>query len=92
MDACPKSANVASRHKGSHMLEHIVLSIVIALCGLFAIFCSLKDYDWFMENRRAKAISSLIGRKGTRVFYTVLGLVLVVVGVVVLVQKLTLES
>ncbi|MDR3355172.1 MAG: immunity 17 family protein [Synergistaceae bacterium] len=43
------------------------------LCGLFSIVCALKDYDWFMNSRRAALFVRLLGRGGARVFYVLLG-------------------
>jgi hypothetical protein len=63
-----------------------VIPILIALGGVFALFCSFKNYDWFMEHRRARAISAIIGRTGTRMFYGMLAIALVVVGVVLIVN------
>lgn len=69
-----------------------LISILISLCGLFAIFCAAKDYSWFMEHRKAKALSNLIGRGWTRVFYITLGLALFVAGVIFFLNPIAIES
>lgn len=46
--------------------------------GMFAIFCAVMDYDWFMNNSRAWGFVKLFGRNGARVFYILLGLFLIV--------------
>ena len=61
--------------------EHVIIGAAVALAGLFSVVCAAKDYDWFMESRKAKAALWLLGRAGARMFYIVLGAVLIVVGV-----------
>ncbi len=51
--------------------------IIIFLAGLFSVFCAAKDYDWFMNNSKAWLFVKLFGRNGARVFYILLGLVLI---------------
>ncbi len=48
--------------------------------GAFSVFCSIKDYDWFMEHRKARLLVKLLKRNGARIFYTVLGAGLIVFG------------
>lgn len=48
--------------------------------GLFSILGGWMDWDFFMENRKAKRLVALIGRKGARIFYGALGAALVVGG------------
>ncbi|MCL2053742.1 MAG: immunity 17 family protein [Oscillospiraceae bacterium] len=48
------------------------------LVGVFAIFCSIKDYDWFMESRKARFIVRLLGREGARLFYIILGILIII--------------
>ena len=53
--------------------------------GVFCLMGAWKDWDFFMDNRRARRLVDLMGRKGTRVFYGVIGALLTVGGVVMLV-------
>lgn len=53
--------------------------LVFILGGAFSIFCSVKDYDWFFNNHRAKPFVFLLGRNGARVFYILLGIFIIVV-------------
>ncbi len=48
--------------------------------GAFSVFCSIKDYDWFMEHRKARLLVKLLKRNGARIFYTLLGAGLIVFG------------
>jgi hypothetical protein len=53
---------------------------VFIAVGIFSVFCSIKDYDWFMEHRKARLLVKLLKRNGARIFYTVLGTGLIVFG------------
>ena len=48
--------------------------------GLFAIISSLADWDYFFNSRKAQFFLNLFGRKGTRIFYSVFGAGLFIVG------------
>ena len=54
--------------------------MVLIIGGIFAMFCSFKDYDFFMNNHKAKFFVDLFGRNGTRAFYFVLGFFLLIAG------------
>ena len=42
--------------------------------GLFTLAGAIFNWDWYMNNRRARPIVWLIGRTGDRVFYFLIGL------------------
>ena len=50
---------------------------LLAVIGLFCILCSVGNYDWFFENRRAKPFVRMFGRKGARILYFAFGIFLV---------------
>ena len=39
------------------------------------------DWDWYMNSRKARFFVSILSRNGARIFYGLLGLAFVVVGV-----------
>ena len=57
-------------------------NLVLILIGLFSILGGILNWDWFMNNWRARFFVNILGRNGTRIFYIGLGIFLVVVGVV----------
>lgn len=59
----------------------LVAPLFVAI-GLFCFFCAYKDYDWFMNNRKAKVLVKIFGRKGARIFYCLLGALIFSVGFV----------
>lgn len=58
-----------------------VTGFIVLFGGLFSIFCAWRDYDWFMDNPRARLFVKLLGRGGARVFYIALGAALFCAGV-----------
>ncbi|MBT3289253.1 MAG: hypothetical protein HN904_25345 [Victivallales bacterium] len=57
-----------------------LIPMLLAIAGAFTTAGAVFDWDWFMNSRRAQFLASFFGRKGTRIFYLVLGLFLLVVG------------
>lgn len=63
------------------MSREIIFALVAIASGIFSIVGSVKDLDVFFTNRRAKLFVKILGRKGARVFYGLLGIVLIGIGV-----------
>lgn len=57
--------------------------VIIGSIGVFSILAAIKDWDFFMNHRRAKLFVKLFGRKGARVLYVILGCFLVMAGILV---------
>ncbi|MBI5930082.1 MAG: immunity 17 family protein [Chloroflexi bacterium] len=45
--------------------------------GVFTIVAAVMDWNWFMNNYRARFFVKLFGRFGARIFYVLLGFFLV---------------
>lgn len=58
----------------------------LGLAGAFSIAGAVFDWNFFMENRKAALWVRLFGRNGARVFYVILGLVIIALAIVVGVQ------
>ena len=54
--------------------------IFFVLVGLFSIICAIKNWDFFMNNRKAYIWVKFFGRNGARVFYVILGLIIALIG------------
>lgn len=54
---------------------------LIVAGGVFGICGAVFDWEWFMNHRKAQALIRLFGRNGTRIFYVILGIALVVLGI-----------
>jgi hypothetical protein len=57
--------------------------LLIAL-GIFAASGGIFDWDWFMNNYKARFLSAFLTRNGARIFYVILGLSAFVFGVLFL--------
>ena len=62
------------------------LYLLILLAGIFCLIASFKDWDFFFENRKSKLIIKLLGRSKARVFYGVLGSLVIISSIFLLVQ------
>ena len=57
------------------------LGLIFVAAGVFSILGAICNWDWFMNARKARSVVSLLTRGGARIFYGILGLLLVVLGV-----------
>jgi len=57
------------------------LGLLFIAFGIFAMAGAICDWEWYMNSRKARGLVKLFGRTATRVFYTILGLGLLVFGV-----------
>jgi len=56
-------------------------AMLLILTGLFAISGAGFDWDWFMENHKARFMSELLGsRTRGRIFYLILGVGIALIG------------
>jgi hypothetical protein len=56
-------------------------NLVFILIGLFSILGGILNWNWFMNNSRARFFVNILGRNGARIFYIGLGIFLVAFGV-----------
>ncbi len=61
---------------------HIILTIILVVSGIYSILCAILDWDWFFSSRRAAPFVQIFGRNGARIFYIVLGLFIIFVGII----------
>jgi len=53
---------------------------IIMAAGIFAICGAVFNWDWYMNNYKARFFVDIMGRTGTRIFYGIFGTVLIVLG------------
>ena len=70
------------------MATNLLTAFLIVLVGLFTAAGGLFDWNWFMLSRRARLIVRIFGRGGARIFYMILGAVIVVFGLIAFVAAL----
>lgn len=59
------------------------VGLILVAAGLFSICGAVLDWDFFINSRKARFFVSTLGRTGARVFYGILGLVIVVMGALI---------
>ena len=47
----------------------MALMIGLVIFGFFCTYCSIKNYDWFIENIITRPFLNVFGRQATRIFY-----------------------
>jgi hypothetical protein len=57
------------------------IGLLFIAAGAFSLVAAVCDWDWFMNARKARFMVNLLTRNGARVFYSLLGLALLVLGI-----------
>jgi hypothetical protein len=60
----------------------MICGLIVIFGGIFCSWCAYNDYDWFMNNYKARLFVRLFGRDGARKFYIGLGIFLILAGIV----------
>ena len=60
---------------------HYLIQGIFAIVGLLAILASLFNWDWFFQSQNTQAIVQNVGRNRARLFYAVLGLLMIATAV-----------
>jgi hypothetical protein len=62
-------------------MDKSTLMLIFAIgAGLFSIAGAVFNWDWFMNNSRARLFVNIFGRDGARVFYVILGIIIIALG------------
>lgn len=64
-------------------MENILYSILFFAAGIFCLAGAYFNWDFFFNARKSRRIADLFGRNGARIFYAVLGIFIIVMGVLV---------
>jgi hypothetical protein len=56
------------------------IGLLFVALGVFTALAAALDWEWFMEDRKARFFVRLFGRGGARMFYAFLGFGLIVLG------------
>jgi hypothetical protein len=59
------------------MEDNIWVRILLTGIGFFAILGSLFNWDFFFESKKATTFVKFFGRNGARVFYSILGIIII---------------
>lgn len=60
---------------------HYLIQSIFVLIGLLSVVAALFDWDWFFTAHNTQFIVSNVGRRRARLFYAVLGLLMIATGI-----------
>ena len=60
---------------------HYLIQAIFVLTGLLAILAALFNWDWFFTAQNSQFIVNNVGRTRARIFYAVLGGLMIATGV-----------
>ena len=63
------------------MVMHYIIQGIFVVVGLLAILASLFNWDWFFQSQNMQSIVRNVGRKRARLFYALLGLLMIATAV-----------
>ena len=67
------------------MVGKIIILVMTLFLGIYFIVATIKDLDFFFEGKKAQRMVARFGRKFTRIFYGILGVVVIITGLFVVV-------
>ena len=56
---------------------HYLIQGIFAIVGLLVILASIFNWDWFFQSQNTQFIVKNVGRKQARLFYALLGLLMI---------------
>ncbi|MGL4412185.1 MAG: immunity 17 family protein [Bacteroidales bacterium] len=63
-------------------------AFIFALPGAIALMAALLNWEWFYKTRTASFFVDQLGRIGARIFYSILGALLIVASIVITIESL----
>lgn len=63
------------------MATHYIIQAIFVVIGLLAVLAALFNWDWFFNARNSQFIVGNVGRKRARLFYALLGSLMIATGI-----------
>ena len=76
----PASATTHMSNAAKGLSMNSLIGLGIAFVGVFAVIGAVSNWAWFFESRKGRSFVKLFGRGGARVFYVLLGVFLIGLG------------
>lgn len=64
--------------------EQIIAAVVLFAVGVFLLWASLTEQQWFFNTYKARRTAKLLGHTGTKILYIVVGVLFLAVSIFVL--------
>lgn len=65
----------------------IVFALIIIALGAFSLAGAVRNWDWFMNNYKARHLVDSFGRKGARIIYGFIGVFFIVIGILFIIAS-----
>ena len=62
-------------------MVHLFIQIIFAATGVIALLAAILDWEWFFTTDNTRFIVKYVGRKGARITYGILGMLLIAAAV-----------
>lgn len=62
----------------------IVIPIILILVGVYSIFNAITERPSFYNDPKAQTIGKIFGYNSIKIFYTILGSILIILGLIVM--------
>ncbi len=59
----------------------MIFSVILIVAGLFSLGGAYYNWGWFMNHRKVRFFIKIMGRKGVRIFYGILGVGMILLGI-----------
>jgi Immunity protein 17 len=76
--SCPSGTPVTLESKRMNPV-----GLILVAAGIFSICGAAFDWDWFINSRKARFFVATFGRAGARVFYGLLGILILIMGLLI---------
>ncbi|MBN1872655.1 MAG: immunity 17 family protein [Anaerolineae bacterium] len=67
------------------------MGFLVLLIGIFTLAGAFFDWEWFMNNRRARLLVTLFSRDGARIFCAALGIFFIILSLLAFVGVLNFD-
>ncbi|TWV12668.1 hypothetical protein FQ707_08725 [Bacteroidaceae bacterium HV4-6-C5C] len=63
-----------------------IVQLLFLIAGFVSILAAVLDWNWFFNSQNARFFVQNLGRKHARLFYGVLGLILIIMSVILMIS------
>ncbi|MBQ8582890.1 MAG: immunity 17 family protein [Ruminococcus sp.] len=65
----------------------IVYAVILIALGAFSLAGAVRNWDWFMNNYKARHLVDAFGRNVARIIYGFIGVFLIVIGILFIIAS-----
>ena len=71
------SRKLTMENQGSYLMSQYIVQGIFAVAGIISLLAAILDWEWFFTARNTQFAVKSVGRKRARLFYGVLGVILI---------------